>query len=104
MISSGGISSIADLIALAEVAQTAPNAEGSVVGKALYANRFTLPDALEALQGADVLAEAVGAHTSLQVVGASEPTTERTISVGDLPQPTAWRGPTMSDLRNDERF
>lgn len=48
VIASGGISSIADLVTLAEIAQMAPNLEGSIVGKALYADRFTLHDALAA--------------------------------------------------------
>ncbi len=50
VIASGGISAIADLVALAEVAAAGANIEGVVVGKALYAGRFTLPDALEAVQ------------------------------------------------------
>ena len=47
VIASGGISTIADLVALAEVGTI----EGSIVGKALYAGRFTLPDALAAVAG-----------------------------------------------------
>jgi phosphoribosylanthranilate isomerase len=54
VIASGGVSSIEDLVALAEVAAggTASGArlEGSIVGKALDAGRFTLPDALEAMR------------------------------------------------------
>ncbi len=50
VIASGGISSITDLVALAEIAETAANLEGAIVGKALYANRFTLPDAIAAVQ------------------------------------------------------
>jgi phosphoribosyl isomerase A len=50
VIASGGISSIADLVALAQVAASGANLEGSVVGKALHAGRFTLQDALEALR------------------------------------------------------
>jgi phosphoribosylanthranilate isomerase len=45
VIASGGISTIADLVALAEVGTI----EGSIVGKALYAGRFTLPEALAAV-------------------------------------------------------
>ena len=48
VIASGGISAIADLVVLAEVAAAGANLEGSIIGKALYARRFTLPDALEA--------------------------------------------------------
>lgn len=44
VIASGGVSSLEDLVALAGV-----DLEGSVVGSALYANRFTLPEALVAL-------------------------------------------------------
>jgi phosphoribosyl isomerase A len=50
VIASGGISSIADLLLLADVARGRSNLEGSIVGKALYANRFTLPEALEAMR------------------------------------------------------
>jgi len=46
VIASGGISEIADLVALAEVGTI----EGSIVGKALYAGRFTLPEALTAMR------------------------------------------------------
>lgn len=50
VIASGGVSAIADLVLLAEAAATGANLEGSIVGKALYAGRFTLPDALEAMR------------------------------------------------------
>lgn len=50
VIASGGISTIADLTALAVVAAAGANLEGSIVGKALYAGRFTLPEALEAMR------------------------------------------------------
>ena len=46
VIASGGISEIKDLVALAETGVI----EGSIVGKALYAGRFTLPDALAAVR------------------------------------------------------
>jgi phosphoribosylanthranilate isomerase len=46
VIASGGISEIKDLVALAETGVI----EGSIVGKALYAGRFTLPEALEAVR------------------------------------------------------
>ncbi len=50
VIASGGISEVADLVRLAEVAASGVNIEGSIVGKALYAQRFTLPQALEAVR------------------------------------------------------
>ena len=53
VIASGGIASIADLVVLAEAAAAGANLEGSIVGKALYAGRFTLPEALEAMRRID---------------------------------------------------
>ena len=50
VIASGGISSIAELAVLAEVAASVASLEGSIVGKALYAGRFTLVEALEAMR------------------------------------------------------
>jgi phosphoribosyl isomerase A len=50
VIASGGISTIGDLIVMAETAKAGANLEGSIVGKALYAGRFTLPEALEAMR------------------------------------------------------
>lgn len=50
VIASGGISSIGDLVVLAEAAAAGANLEGSIVGKALYAGRFTLPEALGAMR------------------------------------------------------
>ncbi len=44
VIASGGVSSLADLRALADLAPL--GVEGAVVGKALYAGAFTLPEAL----------------------------------------------------------
>ncbi len=49
VIASGGISSISDLVVLAETASANPNLEGAVIGKAFDAGRFTLPDALRAV-------------------------------------------------------
>ena len=54
VIASGGISAIGDLVVLAEAAAAGANLEGSIVGKALYAGRFTLPEALEAMRRVDV--------------------------------------------------
>jgi phosphoribosylformimino-5-aminoimidazole carboxamide ribonucleotide (ProFAR) isomerase len=50
VIASGGVSTIDDLVALARIATGGANIEGSIVGKALGAGRFTLPDALEAMR------------------------------------------------------
>jgi phosphoribosylanthranilate isomerase len=49
VIASGGVSSVDDLRALAALA--ADGIEGSIVGKALYAGAFTLPEALAAVAG-----------------------------------------------------
>jgi len=46
VVASGGVSSLADLVAIAGV----PGVEGAIVGKALYANAFTLPEALAAVR------------------------------------------------------
>ena len=45
VVASGGVSSLADLQAIASV----PGVEGAIVGKALYAGAFTLPQALAAV-------------------------------------------------------
>src|SRR4051794_12071328 len=45
VIASGGVSSLEDLTAIA----TVPGVEGAIVGKALYAGAFTLPEALDAV-------------------------------------------------------
>jgi phosphoribosyl isomerase A len=50
IVASGGVSSIADLISLTKMAAEIPTLEGSIIGKALYANRFSLPEALEAVR------------------------------------------------------
>ncbi len=50
VIASGGIATIADLMALAQVASAGHGLEGSIVGGALYAGRFTLTEALEAVR------------------------------------------------------
>ncbi len=46
VIASGGIASLADLRALAGV----PGVAGAITGKALYEGRFTVAEALEALE------------------------------------------------------
>ena len=50
VIASGGVSSLDDLRAIATL--TDCGVEGAIVGKALYAGRFTLPEALAAMQTA----------------------------------------------------
>jgi phosphoribosylanthranilate isomerase len=45
VVASGGVSSLDDLRAIA----TVPGVEGAIVGKALYADAFTLPQALQAV-------------------------------------------------------
>ncbi|MGJ7906059.1 bifunctional 1-(5-phosphoribosyl)-5-((5-phosphoribosylamino)methylideneamino)imidazole-4-carboxamide isomerase/phosphoribosylanthranilate isomerase PriA [Actinopolyspora sp. H202] len=49
VVASGGISTVDDLVALAELEPS--GLEGSIVGKALYAGNFTLAEALEAVRG-----------------------------------------------------
>lgn len=49
VIASGGVSSLDDLRAIATL--TGSGVEGAIVGKALYAGRFTLPQALAAVSG-----------------------------------------------------
>lgn len=49
IVASGGVSSIADLEAIATLVDR--GVEGAIVGKALYAGRFTLPEALTAVSG-----------------------------------------------------
>lgn len=50
VVASGGVSSIEDLIDLAGLSEA--GVEGAIVGKALYAGAFTLPQALAAVGGA----------------------------------------------------
>ena len=50
VVASGGVSALADLVALASLVPV--GVEGAIVGKALYAGRFTLPDALAAVAAA----------------------------------------------------
>lgn len=47
VVASGGVSSLDDLRALTELVPL--GVEGAIIGKALYAGRFTLPDALQAV-------------------------------------------------------
>jgi phosphoribosyl isomerase A len=47
VIASGGVSSLADLLAIAEL--TPLGVDGAIIGKALYAGAFTLPQALAAV-------------------------------------------------------
>ncbi|WP_028477536.1 bifunctional 1-(5-phosphoribosyl)-5-((5-phosphoribosylamino)methylideneamino)imidazole-4-carboxamide isomerase/phosphoribosylanthranilate isomerase PriA [Nocardia sp. CNY236] len=48
VVASGGVSTIADLVAIADLVPD--GVEGSIVGKALYAGRFTLAEALAAVK------------------------------------------------------
>ena len=49
VIASGGVSSLADIAAIAQLVEI--GVEGSIVGKALYAGAFTLPEALAVANG-----------------------------------------------------
>jgi phosphoribosyl isomerase A len=60
VIASGGIAEVGDLVTLAEVAAGGVNIEGSIVGRALYAGRFTLPEALAAVRAVDAAGRAAG--------------------------------------------
>jgi phosphoribosylanthranilate isomerase len=57
VVASGGVSSLDDLRALAALVPL--GVEGAIVGKALYAGAFTLPDALAAVAGSAVTGSAV---------------------------------------------
>lgn len=50
VVASGGISSIADLVVLAEAAAEGMNLEGSIVGRALHVGRFSFIEALQAVE------------------------------------------------------
>jgi phosphoribosyl isomerase A len=60
VIASGGVSSLQDLADLATVAAEGVGLEGSIVGKALYAGRFTLPEALAEMRRIDMAGRAAG--------------------------------------------
>lgn len=49
VVASGGISALGDVVAIAGLAGL--GVEGAIIGKALYAGRFTLPEALAAVSG-----------------------------------------------------
>ncbi|GEE03280.1 phosphoribosyl isomerase A [Gordonia spumicola] len=51
VVASGGVSTVADLVAIAEL--TDLGVEGAIIGKALYAGRFTLPEALAAVSAGE---------------------------------------------------
>jgi len=55
-----GIAQIADLTALAQAAADGANIEGAIVGKALYAGRFTLPEALAAVRAVATTSRTAG--------------------------------------------
>ncbi|MGW0043154.1 bifunctional 1-(5-phosphoribosyl)-5-((5-phosphoribosylamino)methylideneamino)imidazole-4-carboxamide isomerase/phosphoribosylanthranilate isomerase PriA [Rhodococcus sp. NPDC003348] len=49
VVASGGISALDDVVAIAGLTEL--GVEGAIIGKALYAGRFTLPEALAAVSG-----------------------------------------------------
>ncbi len=51
VVASGGVSTLEDLVAIAGL--VGEGVEGAIVGKALYAGRFTLPEALAAVSAAE---------------------------------------------------
>lgn len=57
VIASGGVATLDDLVALAGL--TPHGVEGAIIGKALYARRFTLPEALSAVGALDAERRAV---------------------------------------------
>ncbi len=60
VIASGGIAKVADLVTLAQAAADGVNIEGAIVGKALYAGRFTLPEALAAVRAVATTSRTAG--------------------------------------------
>jgi phosphoribosyl isomerase A len=60
VVASGGIAQITDLTALARAAADGSNIEGAIVGKALYAGRFTLPEALAAVRAVATTSRTAG--------------------------------------------
>ena len=48
IVASGGVSSVADLVAIAQL--EARGVDSAITGKALYAGKFTLPEALAAVR------------------------------------------------------
>ena len=58
VVASGGVSSLDDLVALAGLAPV--GVEGAIVGKALYAGRFTLPEALAAVRAVAATSRTAG--------------------------------------------
>jgi phosphoribosylanthranilate isomerase len=60
VVASGGIAQISDLTALAQAAADGSNIEGAIVGKALYAGRFTLPEALAAVRAVATTSRTAG--------------------------------------------
>jgi phosphoribosylanthranilate isomerase len=53
VVTSGGASTLTDLVELADLAVDRPNIEGAIVGTALHAERFSLPAALDAVRSVD---------------------------------------------------
>ncbi len=50
VIASGGVGTLADLEALAELGADTPNIEGAIVGRALYERKFTVAEGIELLR------------------------------------------------------
>lgn len=51
ILASGGVGGLDDLSALADLAEAHRNLEGAIVGRALYEQKLTVADAIEALRG-----------------------------------------------------
>lgn len=51
VIASGGVSTLEDLTMLADIERVGGRLEGAVIGKALYADQFTLTQAFDAVEG-----------------------------------------------------
>ncbi len=75
VIASGGVSSLADLRALASLAPL--GVEGAVVGKALYAGAFTLPEALAAVGEPDRQGEQAATRAGRRAPAAGSRSGER---------------------------
>lgn len=67
VVASGGVSSLDDLAALAQLAPL--GVEGAIVGKALYAGAFTLPEALRAVAPTESDAAGSGTAGTARAVG-----------------------------------
>lgn len=50
VIASGGVGTLEDLVAIAEIGESAANIEGAIVGRALYERRFSVAEGIAALR------------------------------------------------------